>query len=139
MTDELWLVGLRVAGLLHFTTVLAAWCTPVPRDWDGGLARLSPVHRRFALAQNAAMGAVSLFFGYISLFHAPVLLAGGEAARLLCAAIALWWGGRLLVLPWINAWPDVEGGWRRAGFALLHAQCASYALAYGWLALGGAR
>ena len=46
MNDELWLLGLRVAGALHFTTLLAACLTPVPRDWAGGLARLSPVHRR---------------------------------------------------------------------------------------------
>ncbi len=136
MNDEHWLLGLRLAGALHFTTLIAACFTPVPRDWEGGLARLSPVHRRFAIAQNAAVGAVLLFFGYVSLAHAPVLLEGSVAGRLLAAGTALWWGGRLVVLPWLNAWPEVTEPWRRVGFALLHAQCAIYALAYGWLALG---
>jgi hypothetical protein len=136
MTDELWLLGLRVAGALHFTTLVAAWFTPVPRDWEGGLARLSPVHRRFAIAQNAAVGAVLLFFGYASLFHAPVFLEGSTAGRLLAMGTALWWGGRLVVLPWLNAWSEVTETWRRVGFALLHAQCAIYAVAYGWLAVG---
>jgi hypothetical protein len=135
LSEELWLLGLRLAGVLHFTTLAAAWFTPVPRDWEGGLARLSPVHRRFAIAQNAAVGAVLLFFGYVSLVHAPVLLAGDTAGRLLAAG-ALWWGGRLVVLPWLNAWPEVTGPWLRAGFALLHAQCAIFAAAYGWLAIG---
>lgn len=122
MADELWLLGLRVAGALHFTTLIAA--------------RLSPVHRRFAIAQNAAVGAVLLSFGYVSPVHAPALLEGGTAGRLLCAGAALWWGGRLVVLPWLNAWPEVTETWRRVGFALLHAQCAIYAVAYGWLAFG---
>jgi len=116
--------------------LLAACFTPVPRDWAGGLSRLSSVHRRFALAQNAAVGGVLFFFGYVSLFHAPVFLEGSTAGRLLAAGAALWWGGRLVVLPWLRAWPEVTETWRRVGFALLHVQCALYALAYGWLALG---
>jgi hypothetical protein len=133
MSDDLWLLGLRAAGVCHFVSVAVAIRTPVPRDWDAGLAALSPLHRRFALAQNAAMGAVTLFLGYVSLFHAPALLAGGEAARLLAAACALWWGGRLALLPWIGFGPELTTPRLRLGFALLRVQCAIYAVAYGWL------
>ncbi|MCU0793242.1 MAG: hypothetical protein MUE42_10450 [Opitutaceae bacterium] len=136
MSEELWLTALRVAGALHFATLAASWFAPVPRDWDGGLARLSPLHRRLALAQNAAAGAVSLFFGYASLAHAPAFLTGGEAGRLLAAGAALWWAGRLAALAWLRAWDEAGGRWMRAGLALLHAQCAVFAAGYGWLALG---
>ncbi len=135
MTEDLWLLGLRAAGVFHFATVALAIRTPVPRDWDAGLAALSPVHRRFVIAQNAAVGAVMLFLGYVSLFHAPALLGGGEAARILCAAFALWWGGRLALLPWLGVGPELDTPRLRAGFVLLRLQCAVYALAYGWLAL----
>lgn len=134
MHDELWLLGLRAAGVFHFVTVILAIRTPIPRDWDAGLATLSPVHRRFAVAQNAAVGAVMLFFGYVSLFHAQVLLEGSTASRLLAAAIALWWGGRLVLLPWLRVGPELTTPLLRAGFALLRAQCAIYAAVYGWLA-----
>jgi hypothetical protein len=136
LSEEFWLLGLRVAGGFHFLTLALAWFTPVPRDWDGGLSRLSPLHRRFCIAQNAAVGAVLVFCGYVSLFHAPVLLAGDTAGRLLAAGIALWWGGRVIVLPWLRVGEELSGPWFRIGFALLCAQCAIYAFAYGWLALG---
>jgi hypothetical protein len=135
MSDDLWLLGLRAAGVFHFLTVVIAVRTPVPRDWDRGLAALSPLHRRFALAQNAAVGSVMLFLGYVSLFHAPALLAGGETARLLCAAFTLWWGGRLALLPWLGVGAELDTPLLRAGFVLLRLQCAIYALAYGWLTL----
>ena len=134
MSDDLWLPGLRAAGVLHFVTFALAWATPIPRDWDSGLAALSPAHRRFAIAQNAAIGAVLLFFGYVSLFHAPVLVAGSEGGRLLAAGAALWWGGRLIVLPWLRVGGELATPLLRFGFALLCAQCAIYAAAYGWLA-----
>jgi hypothetical protein len=135
MDDDLWVIGLRVAGALHFTTLLAACLTPIPREWATGLATLSPVHRRFAIAQNAAVGAVLAFLGYVSLCHPKALLDGALPGRLLAAAIALWWGGRLLLLPWLNAWPEIKGPWQRAGFICLHLQCASYAALYGYLVI----
>lgn len=134
MNDDLWLLGLRVAGVFHFITVGLAIRTPIPRDWDVGLAVLSPVHRRFAIAQNAAVGAVMLFLGYVSLFHAPVLLERSGAARLLAAGAAFWWGGRLALLPWLAVGAELTTAWLRLGFALLRVQCAIYAVAYGWLA-----
>ena len=134
MSDDLWLLGLRAAGVFHFITVALAIRTPIPRDWETGLAALSPVHRRFAIAQNAAVGAVMLFFGYVSLVHAPALLEGSSASRILAAAIALWWGGRILLLPWLRVGPELTTPRLRVGFALLCAQCAIYAATYGWLA-----
>lgn len=136
MSEELWLLGLRVAGGLHFLTLALAWFTPVPRDWEGGLSRLSPLHRRFSIAQNVAVGAVLVFCGYISLVHAQVLLSGDTGGRLLSAGIGLWWGGRLMVLPWLRVGEELNTTCFRIGFAMLCAQCAIYAVAYGWLALG---
>ena len=77
-----------------------------------------------------------VFCGYVSLVHAPVLLAGDTGGRLLSAGIAMWWGGRLLVLPWLRVGEELNTPWFRFGFAMLCAQCAIYAAAYGWLALG---
>jgi hypothetical protein len=135
MSDEAWLLGVRVAGLFHFVTLGLACFTPIPRDWDAGLAALSPVHRRFAIAQNAAVGAVLVFFGYVALFHARVLLEGSTGGRLLATAAALWWGGRVLLLPWLRVGGELTTRWLRLGFGLLVAQCTIYALAFGWLAL----
>jgi hypothetical protein len=94
------------------------------------------VHRRFAVAQNFAVGATIAFCGLVSLCFAQELTAGTVSARVLCAGLGLWWGGRLIILPWLRVWPHLRTRWLRVGFVLLHAECAAFALGYGWLALG---
>ena len=134
MSDDLWILGVRTAGAVHFLTVALAHFTPIPADWDRNLAQLPDVHRRFAIAQNIFIGATMLVAGTVSLVFAPELVAGTPLARVICAAIALWWGGRLLVLPWLRVWPELRTQLLRAGFVVLHAACAIFAAAYGWLA-----
>lgn len=135
METELWVWGLRAAGVLHFVTLALGWVTPIPPDWDENLARLPVVHRRFALAQNAFIGATMAFCGFISVAFAAELVAGSALARAVNGGIALWWGGRLVVLPWLGVVPQLTARWLRIGFVLLIAECALYALGYGWLAL----
>ena len=107
----------------------------IGRIHAANLAALPEVHRRFAVAQNVFIGATMIFAGIVSLCFAPVLVAGTTAARVICAATALWWAGRLVVLPWLRVWPELRTPLLRVGFVLLHLQCATFAFAYGWLAL----
>jgi hypothetical protein len=79
-----------------------------------------------------------VFAGLVSLIFARELVAGTTPARIICAAIALWWGCRLIVLPWLRVWPELRTSpLLRMGFVFLHAECAAFALGYGWLALRG--
>jgi len=133
--DDLLVLGVRAAGALHFVTLILACFTPIPPDWDENLAKLPEVHRRFAVAQNAFIGATIAFCGLLCLVFAHDIVAGAPLARAVSAGIALWWGGRLVVLPWLRVWPQLTGTWLRAGFALLIAECAIYALAFAWLAV----
>ncbi|MDP3070145.1 MAG: hypothetical protein Q8N18_07650 [Opitutaceae bacterium] len=135
MDDTFWINGVRAAGAFHLLTAVLAHFTPVPPGWDENLARLPDIHRRFAIAQNGFIGGVMVFAGLVSLFAARELVSGTALARLGCGGIALWWGGRLVVLPWLRVWPELRTRPLRAGFALLHAECAAFAMAYGWLAL----
>jgi hypothetical protein len=131
-----WLVlGVRAAGVMHFVTLVMACFTPIPAGWDENLALLPPVHRRFSVAQNFAVGATIAFLGLVCLLAAPTLVGGSPGGRILCAAISLWWGGRAVILPWLRVWPEIKSSVLRAGFVLLCAECAIYALAFGWLAL----
>ncbi len=129
-----WILGVRVAGVFHLVTLVAAARTPIPPHWDENLARLPDIHRRFAVAQNAFIGAVIAFSGVVSLLFAPALVAGSPLARVVCGGIALWWGGRLAVLAWLGVRPHLTSRWLRVGFGLLLAECAVYAAGYGWLA-----
>jgi hypothetical protein len=135
MTDEAWVFGVRAAGAFQLLTVMLAVFTPIPAGWEENLARLPEVHRRFAVAQNIFIGGVMVFGGIVSLLFAPALVIGETSSRIVCAGIALWWGARLVVLPWLRVWPELRLFVLRAGFILLHVECAIFAAAYGWLAL----
>lgn len=135
LSDELWIFGLRLAGAFHLVTLTLASVTPIPPDWNKNLAALPPVHRRFALAQNASIGATIAVLGLFSLCFAPELISGQPLARALCAATGLFWAGRLAVLPWLGVRPSLTTPILRVGYALLLIQCAFYAAAYGYLAL----
>lgn len=130
-----WIIGLRVAGILHFVTLGLASVTPIPPHWDENLAKLPEVHRRFAIAQNVFIGCVIAVSGIISFCFAPLLVEGSPLARVICACVALWWGGRLVVLPWLQAHRYLETSALRIGYLLLLTECALYTLAYGFLAL----
>lgn len=137
MSDDLWILGLRAAGVFHFVTLAVACFTPIPPDWDKNLAQLPVTHRRFALAQNAFIGATLAVAGLISLLFAPLLVGGETGARIICACIALWWGGRVVVLQWLDVRRHLKAAWLRIGFILLQLECLTFACAYGWLAARG--
>ncbi|MBP6508177.1 MAG: hypothetical protein KA257_11495 [Opitutaceae bacterium] len=135
MPDSLWILGVQLAGALHFVTLLLACFTPIPPDWEANLAKLPPIHRRFSLAQNFSIGGTIAVLGLLSLCFAPALVAGTPLARAVCGVTALFWGGRAVILPWIGVRPTLTSPWLRLGFTLLIAECLTYAAAYGWLAL----
>ena len=137
MTDAHLILGVRLAGGFHFVTLVLASFTPIPPDWEASLDRLPPMHRRFSIAQNLSIGAVIAVLGGFSLGYAPALVAGSPLARAICAATALFWGGRLAILPWLGVRAALTTKALRYGYLLLLAECTAYALAYGWLALRG--
>ena len=135
MPETIWIFAVRAAGAAHFVTLACACATPIPRNWDRSLGQLPAVHRRFALAQNVFIGAVIVYLGGVSLALAPELVRGTPLARALCVGAALWWGGRLVTLPWLQVWPELTTWIARVGFALLHVECAAFGAGYLWLAL----
>jgi hypothetical protein len=135
MDDSLLVLGVRLAGGLHFVTLLLACFTPIPPDWEKNLAGLPLIHRRFAVAQNLSIGATIVVLGLFSLCFAPTLVAGTPLARAVCAATGLFWGGRLAVLPWLGVRPTLTSPMLRLGYGLLLAECAIYATAYLYLAV----
>ena len=135
MTDSWLIVGVRLAGGFHFVTLGLACFTPIPPDWEKNLAALPSIHRRFAIAQNISIGATIAVLGLLSLGFAPDLVAGSPLARAICGITALFWGGRLAVLPWLGVGPALATPLLRAGYGALLVECLAYALAYGYLAL----
>jgi hypothetical protein len=137
MDDQLWTHGVRMAGVMHFVTLGLACITSIPADWDQNLARLPEIHRRFAQAQNVFIGGVIAALGLVCVLFPSLLVEGSTLARVICAGIALWWGGRLLVLPWLGVHRHLNTVMLRIGFTFLLLECALFTLGFGHLALGG--
>ena len=135
MDDASWIWAVRAAGFFHLVTVGLAHFTPIPEGWDENLQRLPEVHRRFAIAQNVFIGGVMVFAGVVSLGFARELVSGSVTARIICTGIALWWGARLFVLPWLRAASQLRTTLLRIGFVVLQVECAAFAVLYGWLAV----
>jgi len=125
----------RVAGVAHFVTLISACFTPIPPNWETTLASMPDIHRRFAIAQNFSIGAFIAILGVLSIGFARELTAGEPLARAVCAVTALFWGGRLIVLPWLRVRPALVSRWLRIGYLLLICECGIYTVAYGWLAV----
>lgn len=135
MNDETWITLVRAAGALHLVTLALATRTPIPPDWERNLAGLPPVHRRFAIVQNAYIGLTIAALGLLSLGCARELVVGTPLARAVCGGIALFWGGRAALLPWLDVRPWLTTVWLKLGYACLVAECLGFALVFGWLAL----
>lgn len=135
MNNSRWEFALERAGCLHFVTLALACLTPIPPNWDANLELLPLVHRRFATAQNVSIGAMIATLGLFSILFAQDMVSGVPIARAACLATALFWGGRLLVLPWLRAHTCLPTPWLRIGFVFLMLECATYAAAYSWLAM----
>jgi hypothetical protein len=131
--------AVRCAGCLHFVTLALACITPIPPDWDTNLAKLPLVHRRFAMAQNVSIGAMIAILGLFSLFYSDEMVRGLPIARAVCLTTAIFWGGRLALLPWLKAHTCLPTALRKVGYVLLLSECATYAVAYSWLALRSAK
>jgi hypothetical protein len=69
---------------------------------------------------------------------APDLVSGIPAARAICGATALFWGGRLCVLPWLGVRPALTTAALKVGYTFLLFECGIYAAAYARLALRSA-
>jgi hypothetical protein len=135
MSDSSWVLGVRLAGVFHFITLALACFTPIPPDWDKNLAALPPIHRRFAIAQNLSIGVTIAVLGLFSVCFADDLTNGLPLSRAVCGATALFWGGRLCVLPWLGVRSTLTTPALKLGYALLLTECVLYTMAYGRLAL----
>ena len=88
---------LRIAGLVHLIIVGANFALPKILDYDGNLAKVSPMIRQIFLVHHAYIVAIVSFFGVLCLFFARDLAGGTRLGSVVCAFMALFWFARLPV------------------------------------------
>jgi len=86
-----------IAGVLHFTLLIASALVPQVLNWKAELDRLSPLTRQLVWVHGGFIVLIIIGFGSISVSLAPALVDGTPLARALCGLIGGFWFARLLV------------------------------------------
>jgi len=126
---------LLIAGLLHFTILIASALVPRVLDWRGNLATLHPFLRRLFWVYGAFIVLVIIGFGTLTLLDAGPMAAGDPVARSLAAFIATFWLARLAVQLFVfDSRPFLTNWFIRAGYHGLTLTFTYFAAIYGWAA-----
>jgi len=127
---------LQVAGLLHFTILLASALVPRVLDWRANLALLHPFLRRLFWVYGVFIVLVIIGFGTLTLLNAGAMASGDPVARSLCAFIAIFWFARLIV-QWLvfDARPFLTNALLTLGYHTLTLVFIGLSAIYGWAAI----
>lgn len=129
-------IALYLAGLIHFTILIASAMTPGALDWKHHLEALPPLLRQMFWVYGVFIVLMILSFGTITLIFAPELARGAPLARAVCATIAIFWGVRLIVQLFVfDAGPWLTRRIYRVGYHALTPVFVFLTVIYIWAAL----
>ena len=123
------------AGAGQLCVLVASALVPVRLDWRGELAGLTRLHRQMYWVYGGYVVLAIVANGFISLFNAAELAAGGSLARGICGYMALFWGVRLCLQPVFDVRPHLTTWWLRLGYHTLSVLFVAFTLVYTWAAL----
>lgn len=109
---------IRIAGILHFTLLIASALTPQVLNWRTELNKLHPLFRQLIWVHGAYIVLMIIGLGTIATLNAQ-LLADRESmlARSVCAFFAIFWLIRLsLQFFYFDARPMLTTRWLKLGY-----------------------
>lgn len=133
-TTALLNLGLWLAGIGHFCTLMAGLQVPFRLNWKEELARLGNFNRKIMLNYAAYVGLIIVAFGWLTLKLHYQILAGETCAVHLCLIIAIFWILRLVVDAAFfkhDDWP--KGAEFVIGHTLLNTLFVCLAFVYTWV------
>ena len=126
-------VALWIAGLVQLTIAVANFVVPSILKYRENLARVAPIIRQVFIVHAGYIVAVIVLFAAITLGFPAELSSGRGLGRLLAAALALFWLGRIpLQLFYYD--PTVRRA-HRSGDVAMTAALVFLAATYAWAAL----
>jgi hypothetical protein len=127
--------ALLIAGLLHFTLLLAGFSAPRVLNWSIELRKVNSLTRQLVLVHGGFIVLTIIAFGAMTLAGGAELLGGTRTALLLTGFIALFWGARLVVqITYFEAGPWLTTIWRKLGYRALYVVFAYLTCVYAWAA-----
>jgi hypothetical protein len=123
------------AGVAQLGVLVASSLVPVRLEWKATLAPLPLLVRQLFWVYGGYVVLSIISLGTICILNAEELASGTRLARCFCAYVAIFWGVRLSLQPFLAAKPFLTTWWLRGGYHLLSVLFASFTLVLGWAAI----
>lgn len=124
---------LQIGAGLQLLILIASALVPRVLEWRQNLAGLNPFLRRLFWVYGVFIVLTIVAFATLTFLHAGAMAAGEPVARSLCAFIAIFWTGRLVVqFAVFDARPFLTNWFYKAGYRALTVIFTVLVLIYGW-------
>jgi hypothetical protein len=124
-----------VAGCLQLCVLIASSLVPLRLNWMTSLAGLTRLHRQLYWTYGGYVVLAIMANGLVCVINADELAAGSPLARCVCGYLAIFWGVRLSLQPFLDVKEHLATWWLHAGYHTLSVLFASFTAFFAFAAL----
>ena len=115
--------------------LVASALVPMQLNWKRDLQGLPRLHRQLFWIYGGYVVLAIVALGLISIAGAAELAAGTVLARCVCGYIAVFWGVRLSLQPFLDVKEHLTTWWLHAGYHTLTVLFLSFTVVFAYAAL----
>ncbi len=139
MTSGLLTRLIFLAGLVHFSILIASALVPFRLNWKEDLKSLSQLHRQMYWTYGGYVVMAIIAFGAIGTTCAAEIAQRTPLARGFSLYVFVFWLVRLGLQGVFEVKPHLTTWWLKLGYRVLTALFAFLAIVFGWAAFGPVR
>ena len=126
---------LFLAGFAQLGILIASSLVPVRLQWKTSLSGLPRLHRQLYWIYGGYVVLAIVANGLICILNADELATGSRLARCVCGYLAIFWGVRVSLQPFLDVREHLTRWWLRAGYHTLTLLFASFTAIFAYAAL----
>jgi hypothetical protein len=126
---------LFVAGWLQLCVLIASSLVPLRLKWKTALDVLPRLHRQLYWIYGGYVVLGIISNGLVAIICADELAGGTRLARFVCGYIAVFWGVRLSLQPFLDVKEHLTTWWLHAGYHTLTVLFLSFTVLFAYAAL----
>ena len=126
---------LFLAGFAQLGILIASSLVPVRLQWKTSLSGLPRLHRQLYWIYGGYVVLAIIANGLVCILNADELAAGSRLARCVCGYLAIFWGVRVSLQPFLDVKEHLTLWWLRAGYHTLTLLFASFTAIFAYAAL----
>jgi hypothetical protein len=124
-----------IAGCLQLCVLIASSLVPVRLNWKTSLAGLLRLHRQLYWIYGGYVVLAIIANGLVCVLNADELAVGSRLARCVCGYLAIFWGVRLSLQPFLDVKEHLATWWLHAAYHVLTVLFASFTALFAFAAL----